>query len=277
MPEYAVAIDLYQGHVHVAEYAPPKQVDAESANRRFEEVLAGVRDVFGLSPQADIAIKRRQRQRGKDQYDKFAQKGERFEVQEGAAKVLVNLHDYLDTGLFLDHRPLRLRIADEARGKHFLNLYCYTGVATLHAALGGAHTSTSVDLSNTYLNWFRENLALNGLSERQHRAVRADCLSWLGECDREFDLILLDPPSFSNSKSTDASFDVARDQLPLIDATMAVLARKGVLYFSNNKRGFALDPDIMARYHVEDISKATIPADFKRRAKIHQCWKIQHR
>ena len=277
MPEYAVAIDLYQGHVHVAEYAPPKQVDAESANRRFEEVLAGVRDVFGLSPQADIAIKRRQRQRGKDQYDKFAQKGERFEVQEGAAKVLVNLHDYLDTGLFLDHRPLRLRIADEARGKHFLNLYCYTGVATLHAALGGAHTSTSVDLSNTYLNWFRENLALNGLSDRQHRAVRADCLSWLGECDREFDLILLDPPSFSNSKSTDASFDVARDQLPLIDATMAVLARKGVLYFSNNKRGFALDPDIMARYHVEDISKATIPADFKRRAKIHQCWKIQHR
>jgi 23S rRNA (guanine2445-N2)-methyltransferase / 23S rRNA (guanine2069-N7)-methyltransferase len=170
-----------------------------------------------------------------------------------------------------------LRIADEASGKHFLNLYCYTGVATLHAALGGAHTSTSVDLSNTYLNWFRENLALNGLSERQHRAVRADCLSWLGECDREFDLILLDPPSFSNSKSTDASFDVARDQLPLIDATMAVLARKGVLYFSNNKRGFALDPDIMARYHVEDISKATIPEDFKRKAKIHQCWKIQHR
>ena len=167
-------------------------------------------------------------------------------MQEGAARVLVNLHDYLDTGLFLDHRPLRLRIADEARGKHFLNLYCYTGVATLHAALGGAHTSTSVDLSNTYLNWFRENLALNGLSDRQHRAVRADCLSWLGECDREFDLILLDPPSFSNSKSTDASgFDVARDQLPLIDATMAVLARKGVLYFSKQQAGFRPRP----RYH----------------------------
>ena len=277
MPEYAVAIDLYKGRPHIAEYAPPKQVDPDSANRRFDEVVAGVCAVLNVSDSTEIAVKRRQRQRGSAQYEKVAQRGERFEVSEGPARALVNLYDYLDTGLFLDHRPLRLRIGAEARGRHFLNLFCYTGMASIHAALGGAHTSTSVDLSNTYLRWFRDNLALNGLSERQHRAERADVLSWLQSCQRTFDLILLDPPSFSNSKSVDASFDVQRDHVPLVEQALRVLSPSGTLYFSNNRRGFKLDTRIVERYRVTDISGETIPVDFARRGDIHQCWVIQHR
>jgi 23S rRNA (guanine2445-N2)-methyltransferase / 23S rRNA (guanine2069-N7)-methyltransferase len=277
MPEYAVAIDLYKGRPHIAEYAPPKQVDPDSANRRFDEVVAGVCAVLNINDSTEIAVKRRQRQRGSAQYEKVAQRGERFEVSEGPARALVNLYDYLDTGLFLDHRPLRLRIGAEARGRHFLNLFCYTGMASIHAALGGAHTSTSVDLSNTYLRWFRDNLALNGLSERQHRAERADVLTWLQSCQRTFDLILLDPPSFSNSKSVDASFDVQRDHVSLVEQALRVLSPSGTLYFSNNRRGFTLDARIVERYRVTDISAETIPVDFGRRGDIHQCWVIQHR
>ena len=277
MPEYAVAIDLYDGVPHVAEYAPPKQVDEAAATRRFEEVLSAVRAELRMPADAAIATKRRQRQRGQSQYRRQDYRHEKLEVQEGAARILVNLHDYLDTGLFLDHRPLRLRIGKEAKGKHFLNLFCYTGVASIHAALGGAVTSTSVDLSNTYLGWYRENLALNGLSERQHRAERADCLAWLERCERKFDLILLDPPSFSNSKSTEASFDVARDHEPLVRAAMAVLAPEGTLYFSNNRRGFKLEDALKEAFEVENITAGTIPPDFERRPDCHLCWKIQHR
>jgi 23S rRNA (guanine2445-N2)-methyltransferase / 23S rRNA (guanine2069-N7)-methyltransferase len=172
---------------------------------------------------------------------------------------------------------LRLRLAQEAKGKHFLNLFCYTGVASIHAALGGATTSTSVDLSNTYLQWYRDNLALNGLSERQHRAERSDCLQWLNHCQRRYDLVLLDPPSFSNSKATDNAFDVARDQVTLIDAAMKVLAPAGTLYFSNNRRGFKLDVALLERYQVKDITAETIPEDFSRNTGIHQCWRLQHR
>lgn len=277
MPEYAVAIDIYDGQPHIAEYAPPKQIDEAAASRRFEEVIAATRHVLQLPEPEPIATKRRQRQRGSGQYGKFDQRGERRVVTEGTARVLVNLHDYLDTGLFLDHRPLRLRLAHEAKGKHFLNLFCYTGVASIHAALGGATTSTSVDLSNTYLQWYRDNLALNGLSERQHRAERSDCLQWLNECQRRYDLVLLDPPSFSNSKATDNAFDVARDQVTLIDAAMKVLAPAGTLYFSNNRRGFKLDAVLLERYQVKDITAETIPEDFSRNTGIHQCWRLQHR
>jgi len=281
MPEYAVAVDWYEGRIHVAEYAPPKEVDEASAIRRLDEVLAALPIALGLPPHTDIAVKRRRRQQGKAQYERMDQRGERLEVHEGKARLLVNLHDYLDTGLFLDHRPLRLRIAAEAAGKHFLNLFCYTGVATLHAALGGATTTTSVDLSNTYLNWFKDNLALNGLSDRQHRAERADCMQWLQECHekhkKSFDLILLDPPSFSNSKATEESFDVQRDHEALIDRTMTVLSRNGTLYFSNNRKKFRIAEALKARYDVVDISAATIPDDFARHRDIHQCWQIRHR
>ncbi len=276
MPEYAAAIDVYEGRVHVAEYAPPKSIDAAAAEKRFAEVLDAVRHVFDLGATVPVAAKRRQRQRGKEQYEKLSDRGEQITVREGKARLLVNLFDYLDTGLFLDHRPLRLRLADEAEGKHFLNLFCYTGAATIHAALGGATTSTSVDLSNTYLRWLTDNLALNGLSDRQHRVERADCLQWLKSCSRQFDLIMLDPPSFSNSKSMETSFDVERDQEALLNAAMSVLTPEGVLYFSTNRRGFRLSPDVEQRYVVRNISRDTIPMDFERNRDIHQCWRITH-
>ncbi len=276
MPEYAVAIDIYEGCPHVAEYAAPKTVDPALAERRFGEALSAVREVLGMSPEEVVPAKRRERQRGREQYQRLDQQGERLTVQEGRARLLVNLHDYLDTGMFLDHRPLRLRIAAEAKGKHFLNLFCYTGTATVHAALGGAATSTSVDLSNTYLQWFRENLALNGLSERQHRAERADCPEWLASCERQFDLILLDPPSFSNSKAMADSFDVQRDHVRLVDLAMSVLAPKGTLYFSNNRRGFVLDEVLAQRYTIDNISEDTIPPDFTRRRDIHGCWRVRY-
>lgn len=276
MPEYAAAIDVYEGRVHVAEYAPPKSIDAAAAEKRFAEVLDAVRHVFDLEESVPVAAKRRQRQRGKEQYEKLSNRGELITVREGRARLLVNLFDYLDTGLFLDHRPLRLRLAEEAEGKHFLNLFCYTGAATIQAALGGATTSTSVDLSNTYLRWLTDNLALNGLSDRQHRVERADCLEWLKSCSRQFDLIMLDPPSFSNSKSMETSFDVERDQEVLLNAAMSVLAPDGVLYFSTNRRGFRLSPDVEQRYDVGNISRDSIPMDFERNRDIHQCWRITH-
>jgi 23S rRNA (guanine2445-N2)-methyltransferase / 23S rRNA (guanine2069-N7)-methyltransferase len=277
IPEYAAAIDVYQGTPHIAEYAPPKAIDEATAERRMDDVIAAVRAYFELATSTPLACKRRQRQRGSQQYERQARRGERITVEEGPVKVLVNLHDYLDTGLFLDHRPLRLRLGAEAAGKHFLNLFCYTGVATLHAAVGGAATSTSVDLSNTYLDWLRDNLALNGLSERQHRIERADVRAWLAKSDRQWDLILLDPPSFSNSKSTEESFDVQRDHVNLLELTMARLAPQGVLYFSNNRKKFRLDESVSARWQVEDITPSTLGPDFQRGAPIHRCWRLQHR
>ena len=277
MPEYSVAIDVYGEHIHVAEYAPPKTVKEDDANRRFEEILDAVQVVFDITDRSEVAVKRRQRQRGLKQYERVSRKNERIFVREWGAKLWINLFDYLDTGLFLDHRPLRGRIQAEAQGKRFLNLFCYTGVASVQAGLGGARFSTSVDLSNTYLDWFRENLASNGLAEAKHRAIRSDVMTWLAQETSEYDLILLDPPTFSNSKSTLNHFDVQRDHVELIVRSMARLATDGVLYFSNNQRRFALDPQISEQFAVEDITRATIGPDFVRSSHSHTCWRLQHR
>ena len=201
-------------------------------------------------------------------------------MQEGKAKILVNLTDYLDTGLFLDHRQMRLRIAQEARGKHFLNLYSYTSTASLHAALGGAASTTSVDLSNTYLSWSKENFVLNGLTvdhaDEQHMFFASDCFEWLKEGHEQYDLIFIDPPTFSNSKKFHGTFDVQRDHVSLIKRAMNRLTSEGTLYFSNNYRGFEMDEEIEVLYDVEEITSETIGPDFKRNQKIHRAWKIQH-
>lgn len=275
MPEYAVAVDLYGDAVHVAEYQAPGGVDPDAAERRLDEVRAALPQALGVPPQK-IVYKERRRQRGDAQYRKHDSRGEFFSVMEGGARLLVNLHDYLDTGLFLDHRPLRLRIAAEARGKDFLNLFCYTGAATVHAALGGARSTTSVDMSRTYLGWLRKNLANNGLGENAHRLVQADCLAWLDECGEQYDLILLDPPSFSNSKRMDSSFDVLRDHVHLVRAAMRVLRTDGVMYFSNNRRGFKLDPALTRDFDCLDITAKTLDPDFQRNRRIHSCWAIRH-
>lgn len=275
MPEYAVAVDIYGGAVHVAEYQAPKGIDPDAADRRLAEVRAALPEALGVAPET-IAYKQRRRQRGTAQYEKQASKGEYFSVSEGQSRLLVNLWDYLDTGLFLDHRPLRLRIASEAKGKDFLNLFCYTGSATVHAALAGAKSTTSVDMSNTYLGWLRKNLAHNGLAESRHQLVRANCMEWLENDRGEYDLILLDPPSFSNSKNMDDSFDVQRDHPGLVRAAMARLRKGGVLYFSNNRRGFKLDEQLQTAFVCEDITRATLDPDFQRNQKVHCCWQISH-
>ena len=279
LPDFNVAVDLYGDRLHVQEYAPPKTIDPEKAKKRFNLALAAIRAVTGLGRDA-IFIKTRARQEGKNQYTKQSTASKRFIVQEGQAKILVNMTDYLDTGLFLDHRQIRLRIAKEARGKHFLNLYSYTSTASLHAALGGAASTTSVDLSNTYLNWSKENFVLNGLTvdhaDEQHQFFASDCFEWLKEGHEQYDLIFIDPPTFSNSKKFYGTFDVQRDHVSLLKRAMNRLTTEGTLYFSNNYRGFELDEEIEAMFDVQEITQDTIGPDFKRNQKIHRAWKIQH-
>lgn len=274
MPEYAVAVDIYGDAVHVAEYQAPKGVDEAAAARRLDEIRSALPGALAIDPSA-IIYKQRRRQRGSAQYEKFDQAGDFFPVREGRAQLLVNLRDYLDTGLFLDHRPLRRRIAQASPGRRFLNLFCYTGSATIHAALAGASQTCSVDLSNTYLGWLRKNLALNGLAEGRHSLVKADCLAWLRETKDQFDIILLDPPSFSNSSSMTDSFDVQRDQLPLVQAAAARLAPGGVLYFSNNRRRFNIAPQLLEQFDCKEITRQTLDPDFERNARIHNCWEIR--
>ncbi|WP_071871119.1 bifunctional 23S rRNA (guanine(2069)-N(7))-methyltransferase RlmK/23S rRNA (guanine(2445)-N(2))-methyltransferase RlmL [Atopomonas hussainii] len=274
MPEYALAVDVYGEQIHVQEYAAPKSVDEAKAQQRLTDALTAIPPTLGVNPNK-VYMKRRERQSGKRQYEKQDSSGNFIEVQEGQARLLINLTDYLDTGLFLDHRPMRLRIAREAAGKQFLNLFCYTGTATVHAAVGGARNTTSVDLSGTYLDWARRNLALNGFSDK-HKLVQSDVVQFLEQDRGEYDLIFIDPPTFSNSKRMQGVFDVQRDHARLLELAMARLAKGGVLYFSNNFRKFQLDDALSQRYVVQDISAQTLDEDFKRNPKIHRAWRFTH-
>ncbi|HET8731699.1 MAG TPA: bifunctional 23S rRNA (guanine(2069)-N(7))-methyltransferase RlmK/23S rRNA (guanine(2445)-N(2))-methyltransferase RlmL [Moraxellaceae bacterium] len=275
MPEFNLAVDVYEQQLHVQEYAPPKTIDPEKSEARFRLALIAIRHVFGLRRE-NVFIKVRSRQKGRQQYEKQATVGRFMEVRDGTAWVLVNLTDYLDTGVFLDHRPLRQRIGREANGRHFLNLFAYTGVASVHAALGGAASTTTVDLSPTYLGWAQRNFALNGLAEQRHHFEQADCMRWLRDTRHQFDLVFIDPPTFSNSKRTPDVFDVQRDHVELIWLAMRALRPGGTLYFSNNFRKFRLDVDAMKEFVIEDISPETIGFDFARNPGIHRCWKITH-
>jgi 23S rRNA (guanine2445-N2)-methyltransferase / 23S rRNA (guanine2069-N7)-methyltransferase len=190
---------------------------------------------------------------------------------------LVNLSDYLDTGLFLDHRLTRLRIQQLAAGKVFLNLFCYTGAATMHAIQGGARRSLSVDMSPKYITWGRKNLALNGFGESLHRFEQADCLQLLKQHEAFYDLIFLDSPTFSNSKKMQGILDLQRDHTWLIRQTMLRLNDGGLLIFSNNFRRFIMADEIKAEFDVQDITSSSIDIDFKRNPKIHNCWEIRHR
>lgn len=274
IPEYAVAVDLYDGWVHVQEYQAPKEIDERKAVQRLQEVMAVLPEVLQTAPER-IFLKVRKQQKGREQYGKFGEQGQFIEVREGAARLLVNLSDYLDTGLFLDHRPTRLLLGELAAGKRFLNLFAYSGAASVHAALGGAATTLTVDMSQTYLDWAKKNLALNGFSGGNHRLERADCLDWLGRAKGEFDLIFLDPPTFSNSKRMEGTFDVQRDHVELLRKTAALLAKDGTLIFSNNNRKFKMDAEALPELLIEDITRKTIPKDFERNPRIHNCWRIR--
>lgn len=288
LPEFAFALDRYQSEVapdqawfHLQEYQAPSSVDANLAESRIELAADVIRDLFGIA-QDQLFCKTRSRQRGARQYQKQDDRGEYFQVREGAASLLINLSDYLDSGLFLDHRITRERIYRSAANKSLLNLFCYTGTVGVQAGLGGAGSVLNVDLSATYLDWARENHRLNGLDdENRFRFLRADIVELLKDPSRfplkpHYDLIFFDPPSFSNSSKMQQTLDIQRDHAPLITQAMQLLAADGLLLFSTNRRGFKLDVDLGSSFDIEEISRATIPEDFKRNPKIHRCWEFRH-
>ena len=275
--EYNLAIDVYEGEkrwVHVQEYEAPDTVEERTAQKRLQQALTVIPLVLEIPPE-QIFFKVRRRQKGRTQYEKLATTGEFHEVREGPCRLLVNFTDYLDTGLFLDHRLTRTLLGELAKDKRFLNLFGYTGSATAHAALGGARSTTTVDMSWTYLDWARRNLELNGVQGPKHELIQADVLKWLKEPrSQEYDLIFLDPPTFSRSKRMDDTLDVQRDHVGLIRDTLALLAPGGVLIFSTNLRKFKLDREALAGLKIDDITRRTIPPDFERNPRIHQCFRI---
>lgn len=277
LPEYNVAVDRYGSWVVVQEYAPPKTVDVQKARQRLFDVINATLSVLEL-PSNRLVLKTRERQKGKNQYEKLAQKGDFLLMEEFGAKLWVNLTDYLDTGLFLDHRIARKMLGEMSRGKDFLNLFAYTGTASVHAGLGGARSTTTVDMSRTYLEWAEKNLRVNGLTGRQHRLIQADCLSWLHNANEQFDVIFIDPPTFSNSKRMEESFDVQRDHLALMKDLKRLLRRGGTIMFSNNKRGFQMDSAGLSvlGLNAKEITAQTQSQDFARNRQIHNCWLLTH-
>ncbi len=275
IPEFNVSIDLYEKWIVVNEYAPPATVDAAVSEERFRQVLHQTRTVLGAGRDR-VFIKRRRRQKRGEQYRKVGSSGKMHVVREGRCYFLVNFTDYLDTGLFLDHRPIRRRIGQEAQGRRFLNLFGYTGAATVHAAAGGAESTMTVDLSSSYLAWCRQNLCLNGFGGPAHETIRADCLGWLSSCKGMFDIIFADPPTYSNTGKKGIRFDVQKDHVRLIDLAMRLLAPGGLMLFSCNYRKFRLDQGVGERYSARDITGATIPPDFSRNRRVHKCWEITH-
>lgn len=275
LPEYNLAVDRYADHIVVQEYAAPKNIDENKARQRLLDAVTATLNVTGVETNK-LILKVRQKQKGTSQYEKLANKGEYFYVNEYGAQLWVNLTDYLDTGLFLDHRLTRKMVGELAKGKDFLNLFAYTGSATVHAALGGAKSTTTVDMSNTYLNWAEQNLILNDLDGKQHKLIQADCLQWLEKCDRQFDLIFVDPPTFSNSKRMEASWDVQRDHIKLMRHLKRILRQSGTIVFSNNKRGFKMDFAALDELGLNavEISHKTLPLDFERNKQIHNCWLV---
>ncbi|MGA9421450.1 MAG: bifunctional 23S rRNA (guanine(2069)-N(7))-methyltransferase RlmK/23S rRNA (guanine(2445)-N(2))-methyltransferase RlmL [Rhodanobacteraceae bacterium] len=299
MPEYSAAIDVYtavgiekridatrdsgtstqsafpQTWLHLQEYAAPRTISAHDARVHLGELVRATSEVFDV-PRARIAVKTRRRSRGGGGHGQFEDRGEFLIVEEGGLRLRVNLFDHLDTGLFLDHRPTRARLRARMRGLRFLNLFCYTASATVHAAAGGAIGTTSVDLSLTYLDWAERNLALNGFTGPAHRLIHADALQWLVHDHGEYDLIFVDPPTFSNSKRTE-DFDVQRDHVALLRLCGDRLAAGGTIVFSVNSRRFRIDRDALADFVVEDVTAASIPFDFSRNPRIHQCHELQWR
>lgn len=278
IPQFPFAVDVYGAHIHLQEYDTGWLMQAAEYEAWLAEVVAAVCFVSGFGAE-QVHIKRRERQKGREQYEKTGRMGEDFCISEHGRRFWVNLDKYLDTGLFLDHRNTREQVGNLAGGKRFLNLFAYTGSFTVYAATGGAVSSETVDLSNTYLDWAARNFTLNEIDTRAHQIVRADVFQYLQQAaaaGKQFDLVVMDPPSFSNSKKMLDILDVQRDHPRLIDGAMRLLAPGGTLFFSNNRRGFVLDDVLLQRYAVRDISRQSVPEDFRNK-KIHQCWQIGRR
>lgn len=277
LPEYNVAIDRYADWLVVQEYAAPKDIPEQKTRKRLHDVLLALPEITGVNS-AQIIVKTRQRQKGSEQYQKVAEKKVTFNVFENGAKFEVNLSDYLDTGLFLDHRITRHLVQQRSKNKDVLNLFAYTGSVSVHAGLGGAKSVTTVDMSKTYINWAKQNVQLNNIA-CANQFIQADCLTWLNDHQQDYDLIFIDPPSFSNSKRMDTTWDVQRDYLDLLASAHARLNANGEIIFSNNLRSFKLDESAVKAIglSVENITQQTIPEDFKRNPKIHHCWVLSKR
>ncbi|WP_255991169.1 class I SAM-dependent methyltransferase [Chitinolyticbacter albus] len=273
VPEFPVIVDWYDGRVHLQEYDTGWVQTDEDHEAWLAEIWEATAQALGVNEE-QVAVKTRRRQEGDAQYEKTGREGEAFTVEEQGLKFHVNLDSYLDTGLFLDHRNTRARVRAEAAGKRFLNLFCYTGAFTVYAAAGGARETMSVDLSNTYLDWAVRNLTLNGLADGLHRRVRQDVFQFLTDAiddGAQYELIVMDPPSFSNSKKMQGVLDVQKDHRWLVEACLEILAPGGTLYFSNNLRTFKLDPALLPL--CEDITAQSVPEDFRNK-RIHQCFRF---
>jgi 23S rRNA (cytosine1962-C5)-methyltransferase len=275
IPELAFALDLYADRAHLQEYSKPL-MQGHAQHQWLAAMHEAAAQGLGL-PSKDVCLKQRHGQRPEEQYRKLAASAQDFVVREGGHRFVVNLTDHLDTGLFLDHRQTRALVASLARGRRVLNLFCYTGSFSVYAAASGAASTTSVDLSKNYLDWARRNFELNGLDFDRNRLVQADVLRFLAEerASRDrYELIILDPPSFSNSKRMQGVLDVQRDHVALIRGCLSLLATGGELLFSTNLRSFKLDADALSEVPMKEISEQTVPPDFRNR-RIHRCWQIK--
>ncbi|WP_160153810.1 bifunctional 23S rRNA (guanine(2069)-N(7))-methyltransferase RlmK/23S rRNA (guanine(2445)-N(2))-methyltransferase RlmL [Microbulbifer sp. ALW1] len=285
LPEFSAAIDVYrslegQTYAHIQEYRAPASIPEEKARGRLADLVRACRSVLDL-PARNVSIKERRRHSHKESGSQYQKRGEgssSFWVNEYGAELEINLWDYLDTGLFLDHRPVRNYLRKLAKGKKLLNLFCYTATATVQAAKGGCVESTSVDLSKTYQAWAQRNFRQSGLDPYRHQLIEADCLQWLEAAQQnrrgQYDVIFLDPPTFSNSAKMRGVLDIQRDHGDLIRQCMALLRPGGTLLFSNNLRSFKMDGDVSAEFAVENLSSKLLDKDFQRNPKIHNVWEI---
>lgn len=278
LPEYNVAIDRYVDYVVIQEYSAPATIPEAVTKRRISDVLLALPSALGIHPDR-ITLKTRERQKGANQYQKIDERKVEVITEEYGAKFKLNLTGYLDTGLFLDHRVTRKLVGDKSKSKNVLNLFAYTGSASVHAAIGGAKSVTTIDMSNTYISWAKENFALNGLSGKQYDFIQADCLQWIKEnSHQKFDLIFIDPPTFSNSKRMEDSWDVQRDHAEMLGGLIKLLSPNGELIFSNNKRKFKMDIEALnqAGINVTNIDHLCLPLDYKRNPHIHNVWLLTH-
>ncbi|MBU3676558.1 MAG: methyltransferase [Chitinophagaceae bacterium] len=274
MPECPLCIDVYEDNIHVAEYRTRHAMDDALHAEWWAAMVNAVQSFFRCEKE-QLFLKVRERQKGRTQYEKVDQRQARYVVQESGLKFWVNLTDYLDTGLFLDHRPLRKQVRNLSEGKRVLNLFSYTGSFSVYAVAGGAQQVTTVDLSNTYLDWAKDNFKLNGFDTHPHEFIKTDAKAWLQETKtKPFDIIVLDPPTISRSKMSESKLDVQLDHVGMIQACLRLLNPGGTLFFSTNFRDFVLNENALSTAQIEDITLKSIPPDFRNK-KIHYCWKIQ--
>lgn len=276
MPEFPFCIDMYESYVHVAEYKTNHKMTEEEHNKWLHDCTIVISDTLETAQEHIFLKERKKLDRRTEQYEKVASDSKKIIVQESGLSFIINLTDYLDTGLFLDHRPLRGRFLEEAAGKNVLNLFAYTGSFSVYAAAAGAKDVTTVDLSRTYLQWAKENMEANSLyDEKKHHFIQSDVMNFLKEPPNKlYDLVIVDPPSFSNSKRMKGTWDTQRDHAAMLQFILKQLVPGGIIYFSNNFRNFQPDFGKLKASHIKDISLQTVPEDFRNK-KIHYCYRIE--